>query len=676
MVVRPRVHQLLVRARPPGTNPSGWLTERILGGIVASQPFRRVRTVARPSALSVAVRVVLSAAIALVTLPVLWLAPAYAAPSTIVADGDQNGLSNDWEGHATSPGPGFAIIRDGVNPNDTSGFAGGNAERDYDGIPQDKGWAYDKQGVPSGKSDIGNVLVDSYRNAQGHLILALGWDRGNGTGTQNFWVELNQAAHNQIMPPRLEGDVRINMDINGSSLQECESAQLWTGTQWGQAQNCDTVSDFGVNDAPIRDFFESGNSAGNPRMLPTNQFFELTIDLTALGATSCPVAGFSTFNMRSQEGNENGETSQLKDLAQGPVDIPSDCGVIKILKKDFATGGLVTAPGTKFEISPNPTAGAQDTSAKTVTDNDSNVTPGELADADPAVGSIKIVNVKPNVDYTVREIAAPEGYLLPPAGCDAADDTDRCTTKSVGSGGTVTFSFKDKRKYDAPEVTKTAVATYNAKYTWDIEKAVKNPNGTFGASATQNVPEGTGATFDYQVTLTEKDEIKSGWRVAGSVSVKNPNQLPMTVTLTDELSDGTECTFPNVSDVSGTEGQQVSLPANATTEYAYTCSPGANPSDGTNTAKVQWSKAAYPQGQADVDATNPGTGTATFDKAYSYKVQTETKKTVTVTDTQHQWSPAWSRTWSQSGKSETRTYSKTFTGTPGTCTTYDNTATI
>ena len=674
MVVRPRVHALPVRARPPGTNPSGWLTERILGGIVASQPFRRARTVARPSALSVAVRVVLSAAIALVTLPVLWLAPAYAAPSTIVADGDQNGLSNDWEGHASAPGPGFAIIRDGISPNDSSGFAGGNSEDGYDGIGNDKGWTFDSKGTPSGKSDIGNVLVDSHRDAANHLILALGWDRGAGTGTQNFWVELNQAAHNQIMPPRTKGDVRINMDINGSSLQECESAQIWTGSQWGTPQNCDSVSDFGVNAAPVRDYFQSGHSSGNPRMLPTNQFFELTIDLTALGATSCPVSGFSTFNMRTQEGNEDGESSRLKDLAQGPVDIPSDCGVIQIVKKDFATGERVTVPGTKFEVSPNPTAGAQDQTAKAVVDN--NTAAAGLQDADPTVGSIKIVNVKPGVDYTVREIEAPTGYLLPPACATDAEDADACTKKTLGHGETVVFTFKDRRKYDAPEVTKTAVATYDAKYTWDIEKALKNPDGTFGESATQNVPEGTGATFDYQVTLTEKDEIKSGWKVAGSVSVKNPNSLPVTVTLTDTLSDGTVCTFPGVPDVSGAEGLQVSLPAGVTTDYAYNCSPGANPADGTNTAKVEWSKATYPQTQADVDAANPGTGAATGQKTYSYKVQTETNKTVTVTDTQHQWNGGWTKTWGEGAKSETRSYSKIFTGTPGTCTTYDNTATI
>jgi hypothetical protein len=622
------------------------------------------------------VRVLLSAAIALVTLPVLWLAPAYAAPTTIVADGDQDGLSNDWEGHASVPGPGFAIIRDGVSPNDTSGFAGGNSEDGYDGIGNDKGWEFDKQGTPSGKSDIGNVVVDSHRDAANHLILALGWDRGSGTGTQNFWVELNQAAHSQIMPPRTKGDVRINMDINGSSLQECESAQFWTGSQWGPAQNCDAVSDFGVNSVPVRDYFQSGHSSGNPRMLPTNQFFELTIDLTALGATSCPVSGFSTFNMRTQEGNEDGESSRLKDLAQGPVDIPSDCGVIKIVKKDFATGELVTVPGTKFEVLPNPTAGDQDTSAKTVTDNDTDVTAGELADADPAAGSIKIVNVKPGVDYTVRELEAPAGYLLPPSGCDAADDTDRCTTKAVSSGGTVTFSFKDKRKYDAPTVTKTAAATYDAKYTWDIEKAVKNPNGTYGASATQNVPEGTDATFDYGVKVTEVDKIQSGWEVHGTVSVKNPNALPMVVTLTDVLSDGTKCDFTGVTDVSGAAGLQVSLPADTTTDYAYTCSPGDSPADGTNEATVEWSLADYPQTQEQANATNPGTDEAHGTAPYSYKVDQETNKQVTVTDNHHTFDPAWVNTWGEGPNPETREYTKTFPGVPGTCTRYDNTATI
>ena len=125
------------------------------------------------------------------------------------------------------------------------------------------------------------------------------------------------------------------------------------------------------------------------------------------------MSGFSTFNMRTQEGNEDGVTSALKDLIQGDIDIPSDCGSINIVKKDAATGAVL--PGAKFQISPNPTAGSTDQTAKTVTDNDGTVTAGELADADARPGYITVANVAPGVDYTVTEPRGPRG-LLPPAG--------------------------------------------------------------------------------------------------------------------------------------------------------------------------------------------------------------------------------------------------------------------
>ena len=387
------------------------------------------------------------------------------------------------------------------------------------------------------------------------------------------------------------------------------------------------------------------------------------------------MSGFSTFNMRTQEGNEDGVTSALKDLIQGDIDIPSDCGSIDIVKKDAATGAVL--PGAKFEIAPNPTAGSTDQTAKTVTDNDNSVTAGELADTDIRPGYITVANVKPGVAYTVTEVEAPEGYFLPPAGCDTADDTDRCTTKTVGIGGNVTFSFVDEKKWAAPTVVKNATATYDVRYPWAIEKTVANPGGTPGASATQNVPEGTEATFDYGVTVTEKDKVESGWEVHGTVTVANTNTAPMTVTLTDVLSDGTVCTFPRVQDVSAAAGLQVSLPANAQTGYAYECTPEADAQDGTNTATVTWSLAAYPQTQAQVDQAQPGTDSASGTADYVFVIDDETNKTVTITDTRHQFEPGLGQHLGRAAANpETRSYSKSFPGVAGTCTTYDNTATI
>jgi hypothetical protein len=647
---------------------------------VASQPSRRPSTDARPSLLSIAVRVLLSAALALLTLPFVGLGTAFAAPpSTIVIDGDQTGLTDDWQGYQAgwSAGidEGFSLIEDGIGNNDPTGFGPGSQEDNNNGEGAEKPWVADKS-TASGKSDVGNVLVSSHRQGgpAGDLFAAVGFDRGSGTGTQRYYLEFNQATHDSINPTRTSQDLRVTLAVNGSDLEECQGVQLWKdGGGWGAVQPCAGIISFDANGAPLDDYFGSPYAVSGK--VPTNQFFEVSINLTDAGATSCPVAGFNTFDMRTQEGNENGETGKLKDVIRGPIDIASDCGAIEIVKLDAATGQPVTVPGAKFRIDPNPAAGSEDATSKTVVDN--NTAAADLQDTDPTVGRIAIPNVTPGVSYTVTEIEAPAGYFLPAACLTEAEDADACTRKALGTGETVTFTFSDERRYLAPEVTKTAVATYDAEYTWDIAKAVKTPNGTYGESATQNVPEGTGATFRYGVTVTEKDERKSGWRVDGAVSVKNPNELPMTVTLTDTLSDGTVCEFPGVTDVVAGGALQVSLPAEATTPYAYTCAPkGVNPPNGTNTAAVEWSLAAYPQSQADVNEPDPGTDTATGTKDYTYKVTTETNKTVTITDSQHTFEPAWVNTWGEGDNPETREYSKTFNGTAGTCTRYDNTATI
>ena len=169
------------------------------------------------------------------TLPLLSV-PAYAAaPSSIAIDGDQDGLTTDWQGYSVGcAGPRLRQIADGIGNADPDGFRQGSSESDYDGVGNDKGWTVGS-GVSSGKSDIGNVLVDSYRDGSNHLIAAIGWDRGSGVGTQNYWIELNQQTHSEVEPPRTTGDLRINLDVNGSTIQQCSGAQRWTAAgTWGR----------------------------------------------------------------------------------------------------------------------------------------------------------------------------------------------------------------------------------------------------------------------------------------------------------------------------------------------------------------------------------------------------------------------------------------------------------
>ncbi len=379
-------------------------------------------------------------------------------------------------------------------------------------------------------------------------------------------------------------------------------------------------------------------------------------------------------SIRSQEGNENGENSALKDRVTGNVDIPSDCGAIKIEKRDHATGELVSVAGSVFKIEPDPTAGSSGAGPRYVKDNNGGPA-GYLSDSDPTIGKITITDVDPD-DYTVTETAAPAGYLLPPPGCND-EDTDRCTTKTVGIGGTATFVFKDKRQYAAPTIEKNAAALYDETYTWDIDKTVSDEDEVPGPSATQNVPEGTKATFDYAVTLSQGEHTTSNYRVSGTVTLGNSNALPMTVTLEDALEDGTACDFDGTDADAAADGHQVVLPASdPDVEIDYTCSPGENAEDGKNIATVTWDRGRYPQTQDDVNTPPAEPGSDFAQASYTFAVDSETDKTVNVTDDQHDFEPAWEKTWGVGDDPETRTYSKDFAGEPGTCTDYDNTATI
>src|SRR5207247_433434 len=85
-------------------------------------------------------------------------------------------------------------------------------------------------------------------------------------------------------------------------------------------------------------------------------------------------------------------------------DFHDPLGPVTWEKRDTA-GNLITVAGAQFSVSPNPTIGGS--GAYSVIDNGTN-------DIDPAIGVIKIGNVKVGQTYTITEIVAPAGYGLDP----------------------------------------------------------------------------------------------------------------------------------------------------------------------------------------------------------------------------------------------------------------------
>jgi LPXTG-motif cell wall-anchored protein len=390
-------------------------------------------------------------ALALLMLPFLS-SSASAAVTTIDIDGDQTGTTDDWQGS------GVTRIDDKLGSADTTRIKGDEATQP---------WQVNT-GTPAPKSDIGNVLVYDWREpVSDDVMAAIAWDRGAPAGTGRYFIELNQASHDALNPVRTEHDLKISIGINGNDLLVCQGVQQWTGTAWGAVQPCDGSFAFAVNAVPIVDYFESPvvtevdpdndkKTDNSFNGIPANQFLEVRLNLTDQGATTCPVAGFRTIHLRSQEGNENGETSALKDYAVGPISIDSDCGSIEVVKQ---VGGVQDSPdaaGAVFMISPDPTTGVAGSHLVLTTGSNGRVVTGD---------------VKPGT-YSIEELVPPDGYLR-----HAASIPDFTVTKGAQAQvvvndvlGDVSFT-KTYQGDEAPATGATFTLTRTTEWVYDGDPA-------------------------------------------------------------------------------------------------------------------------------------------------------------------------------------------------------------
>jgi hypothetical protein len=450
---------------------------------------------------------------------------------------------------------------------------------------------------PSGKSDIGNVLVSGEIDDAFHQWLYLGWDRvaQSGQGTGRYYVELNQAdTTGQLAPDRTAGDLRIVVADRGNQGHDCQTVDVWNGSAW-VSTDCSGF-EVGVNTTPIADFFDSPVAENG--MIGANRFVETKIDLTELGVGGlCPAAGFSTVHLRSQEGNHQGENGKLKDDASGPIDVPSLCAELTILKQNEDGEALA---GATFEISPNPVDPDGEDPLSVTTGEDGTVTLDEIGE--DAWGE----------DFTVTETIAPEGYLLP---------AERSRTVTFEPGGTVTLTFVDPRPWKAPTVDVTGEADMTVTHDWSIVKEAAQDEVT--------VPDDQDSVeLSYEIVVTEGATTTESSRSV-TVSVTNPNDAAMNGTL-DVTMNGEPCTVDDLTDAGpDAEGLQVELAPGETTS-AVTCA--TEELGGTVTATVTWDRGTYPMEQGDVDSPEDAPlGTAT-DSAQVEATTTHVNASVDVYD--------------------------------------------
>jgi hypothetical protein len=171
----------------------------------------------------------------------------------------------------------------------------------------------------------------------------------------------------------------------------------------------------------------------------------------------------------------------------------------------------------------------------------------------------------------------PAGAVLPPV--SATLDY----TGALGSNPILTISGCNEGgggspPAAAPTVSKTAGQNANTEFGWTIGKAVDK-------SEIDTTP-GTTATFHYTVTLTGSAGTPTIGDVTGTITVFNNAGGDINLaTLTDQLSDGTDCTVDTSADPT------LLIPANSSQDFPYSCGLSAYPTDypnTTNTVSMTW----------------------------------------------------------------------------------------
>jgi hypothetical protein len=205
-------------------------------------------------------------------------------------------------------------------------------------------------------------------------------------------------------------------------------------------------------------------------------------------------------------------------------------------------------------------------------------------------------------------------------------------------------------------ILKDAAGAYTNTYTWTIGKDVDR------TTVTQT---GGNATFNYTVTVGHDGGTISGVTVSGDITVINPNvdannvTVPVSgVNVTDQLSDLTNCTVTN--------GTNVTLTAFETT-FAYTCSLTSLPQGQLdNTATVTWT------GQTLSNGSPLAAGSSAFTFSSVQFAENAIDECVDVTDT---YAGVLGTVCAGDANPTTFNYSRDIPVLNG-CVTYDNTATF
>jgi LPXTG-motif cell wall-anchored protein len=565
--------------------------------------------------------------------------------------------------------------------------------------------------TPNGKTDIGTAYA--YSKTVGDDVYGYFAFTNSSTsgGTQQYDVEYNQNeatvnANGATVVVREPGDLLFRFASTGNDplvfvadsgalIYTLESSSDWSDADCFSVIDSDPAGGWCTLPIPPDAFTADASDDG--------LFQEGSILISAFFEEGTCTGVFGTTQIRSVTGNSF-ETSALKDYVL-PLDVttPSNCGSLRIEKRDAVTHALVG--GAIFSIEGDPRPGGSPDDVLCVYDGTQAALDDILADAtdDPDVealltaacddliadGNSDGVITIPEAEagsYLVTELVAPPGYLL--------DPTDNSETVEVGEAGTptanVTVTFDNHKQWLPLDISKTAAGTVNVRYLWGIEKMIAPSaagpwsNGTtVGAPLIKTVPAGGDTRLYYRVVVTEEGVDRTAYLVTGTIDVDNPNTGDVTATISDSLSDVGTCVVTAIGAVDVDPDLALPLttdvPGGGTTTYHYACALGDNLAvvPTSNTASVVWDRSDYPQTVDDIGASgNYPPETDTVDLTFE---ETEFDKTVVVDDDHFDFPGGWTITWGdeEDGTYESPVYSIETGTQPGTCSAViTNTATV
>jgi hypothetical protein len=246
------------------------------------------------------------------------------------------------------------------------------------------------------------------------------------------------------------------------------------------------------------------------------------------------------------------------------------------------------------------------------------------------------------------------------------NDKEEC--EALGQNSETCFVLPGKIEENPPaadlEATKDAHPSLERTYKWEIEKEVVGEDKAEISSEEE-------ATFNYNVIVKSIGHTDSGWLVTGTIEVDNPDSGAVTgVEVTDAIYKGVNETDENATCEVEEGSGGVEIEGETTKSFAYKCQYSGEPEaeEETNIAVVSW-----PEQTVNGSLLDQGSTEAEAEVDWASAEVEGLDESINLEDSIYGSLGTVSLGDLENGEL-TIPYELTFPGEPGTCKTYENTA--